>query len=76
VEAVSPLDPIMPISSLVLRWFRVNFFELLLAVLNVLKAKAKATAKAKAPLENGDKAGLKGRLAQAVAEARSKKSQA
>jgi hypothetical protein len=66
-EAASPPDRIVPISSLALRRLRVDFFEPLLAVPKVLKAKAKAMAKAQKPsLENGDKARPKGRLARAV----------
>jgi hypothetical protein len=66
-EAASPPDRIVPISSLALRRFRVDFFEPLLAVPKVPKAKAKAKAKAQnPPLENADKAGPKGRLARAV----------
>ena len=63
-EAASPLDHIVPVSSLALRRLRVEFFEPLLAV---PKVKGRAKVKNKKPLlVNGGKMGPKGRLARAA----------
>jgi hypothetical protein len=64
-EAASPLDRVVPLSSLALRRFRTEFIEPLLKVPKI-KGKAK---KKRPPPSNGDKALMpKGRLARAVKE--------